>query len=155
VLGSEPGIGHPLTRNLDGLWVSRQQGLWIRQFVALLRRGGAVNPQTNARFDVYLARERAGLIEDFQKQPPDIILLDSFSGDWAHGPPPIHNYRPCQNPTRWHSPSTASTFCAETSEAVRAGIRRVDFAPHQIPRRSAGLFFEHASAAALVPNCAT
>jgi hypothetical protein len=26
------------------------------------------------------------------------------------------------------------------------------FALHQIPRRGAGLFFEHASAAALVPN---
>jgi hypothetical protein len=82
VLGSEPGIGHPLTRNLDGVWVSRQQGLWVRLFVGLLRRGGAVDPQTDARFDAYLARERAGLIEDFQKQPPDIILVDS-SGDWG------------------------------------------------------------------------
>jgi hypothetical protein len=83
MLSSEAVIGHPLARNLDGVWVSRQQGLWIREFVRRLRQAGAVDPQLDARFELYLARERAGLIADFQNHPPDIILVDNLSSDWG------------------------------------------------------------------------
>ncbi len=83
MLSSEAVIGHPLVRDLDGIWVSRQQGLWIREFVRRLRQNGAVDPQTDARLDFYLARERAALIEDFTRLPPDIILVDNLSSDWG------------------------------------------------------------------------
>jgi hypothetical protein len=83
MLSSEPGLGNPLTRDLDGVWVSHQQDLWIREYVRLLRQNGAVDPNTDARFDRYLAREREGLIADFHKQPPDIILVDNDASDWG------------------------------------------------------------------------
>jgi hypothetical protein len=28
-------------------------------------------------------RERAGLIEDFRRQPPDVILIDNQTSDWG------------------------------------------------------------------------
>jgi len=83
MLSGEAVIGHPLVRDLDGVWVSRQPTLWVREIVRRLRQKGAVDPQTDARFDFYLARERAGLIEDFTRQPPDIVLVDNLSSDWG------------------------------------------------------------------------
>jgi hypothetical protein len=83
MLSSEAVIGHPLVRNLNGTWVSRQQGLWVREFVRRLRQNGSVDLETDARLDFYVTRERAALIEDFKKQPPDIVLVDNLSSDWG------------------------------------------------------------------------
>lgn len=83
MLSGEAVIGHPLVRTLQGVWVSRQQGLWVREFVRRLRQNGPIDPQTDARLDGYLMRERQGVIEDFIKQPPDVILIDNLSSDWG------------------------------------------------------------------------
>ena len=37
VLSGEAAIGHPLVRDINGVWVSRQENLWIREFVRLTR----------------------------------------------------------------------------------------------------------------------
>ena len=60
---SEPGLGHPLVRALQGTWVSRQQGLWVAAYVRNLRSGGPLDPHRNAALDAYAARERAMLID--------------------------------------------------------------------------------------------
>jgi hypothetical protein len=83
VLSGEAAIGHPLVRTLDGVWVSRQEQLWIREFVRLTREHRAVDPQTDARLNAYLAQERAWLIEDFKKLPPDIVLIDNLRDGWG------------------------------------------------------------------------
>jgi len=83
MLSGEAAIGHPLVRNVHGVWVSRQESLWVRECVRLARDNRPIDPQTDARLDAYLAREKAGLIEDFKRQPPDVVLIDDLRDDWG------------------------------------------------------------------------
>jgi hypothetical protein len=88
VLSGEAAIGHPLVRDVHGVWVSRQENLWIREFVRLTREKNLVDASTDARLNDYLALERSWLIEDFKKLPPDLVLVDNLRdgwGDWARG----------------------------------------------------------------------
>ena len=92
VLSAAAVIGHPMVRKLQGTWVSRQEAFWVREIVRRSRLEETIDPQTAARLEGYVARERAGLIEDFRKQPPDIILIDNQDSDWgswAHAHPEL------------------------------------------------------------------
>lgn len=83
VLSGEAAIGHPLVRTLHGVWVSRQENLWIREFVRLTRENNVIDARTNAKLNADLALERAWLIEDFKKLPPDVILVDNLRDGWG------------------------------------------------------------------------
>jgi hypothetical protein len=86
MLSGEAALGHPLVRDVGGVWVSRQENLWLRVFTRLTREKTTVDAATNARLNDYLALERKWLIEDFRKMPPDIVLVDNLRdgwGDWA------------------------------------------------------------------------
>jgi hypothetical protein len=82
-LTSEPSIGHPLTRAVGGTWVSRQQGLWVREFVKRLRAEHIVDAKADAALNAYVARERAWLIEDVKRTPPTVILVDNLFSGWG------------------------------------------------------------------------
>jgi len=83
VLSGEAAIGHPLVRDIKGAWVSRQENLWIREFVRLTRERTVVDAATDAKLNDYLALERKWLIEDFKKLPPDLVLVDNLRNDWG------------------------------------------------------------------------
>ena len=83
VLSGEAAIGHPLVRDIKGTWVSRQENLWIREFVRLTRERTVVDAATDAKLKGYLALERKWLIEDFKKLPPDLVLVDNLRGEWG------------------------------------------------------------------------
>lgn len=83
VLSGEAAIGHPLVRDVRGTWVSRQENLWIREFVRLTRERTVVTAATDAKLNDYLALERKWLIEDFRKLPPDLVLVDNLRGEWG------------------------------------------------------------------------
>lgn len=83
MLSGEAAIGHPLVRDLGGVWVSRQENLWVREFVRLTREKTSVDAATDAKLNDYLALERKWLIEDFRKLPPDIVLVDTLRNDWG------------------------------------------------------------------------
>lgn len=83
MLSGEAAIGHPLVRDVGGVWVSRQENLWIREFVRLTREKTSVDAATSAKLDFYLALERQWLVEDFRKLPPDIVLVDNLRNDWG------------------------------------------------------------------------
>ncbi|SDT26955.1 hypothetical protein [Bradyrhizobium canariense] len=83
VLSGEAAIGHPLVRTLHGVWVSRQESLWAREFVRLTREHNSIDPQTDARLNGYLAQERTWLIEDFKSLPPDVVLIDNLRDGWG------------------------------------------------------------------------
>jgi hypothetical protein len=83
VLSGEAAIGHPLVRDIGGTWVSRQENLWIREFVRLTRERTAVDAATDAKLKDYLALERKWLIEDFRKLPPDLVLVDNLRSEWG------------------------------------------------------------------------
>lgn len=83
VLSGEAAIGHPLVRDVNGVWVSRQENLWIREFVRLTRERTVVDAATDAKLNDYLALERKWLIEDFKKLPPDLVLVDNLRSEWG------------------------------------------------------------------------
>ncbi len=83
VLSGEAAIGHPLVRTLHGVWVSRQENLWIREFVRLTREKNTIDAQADAKLNAYLAQERAWLIEDFKRMPPDVVLVDNLRDSWG------------------------------------------------------------------------
>ena len=83
VLSGEAAIGHPLVRDIGGVWVSRQENLWIREFVRLTRERTVVDAAADAKLNDYLALERKWLIEDFKKLPPDLVLVDNLRNDWG------------------------------------------------------------------------
>ncbi|WOH49752.1 hypothetical protein [Bradyrhizobium sp. sBnM-33] len=83
VLSGEAAIGHPLVRDINGVWVSRQENLWIREFVRLTRERTTVDAAADAKLNDYLALERKWLIEDFKKLPPDIVLVDNLRNEWG------------------------------------------------------------------------
>lgn len=83
VLSGEAAIGHPLVRDIGGVWVSRQENLWLRVFGRLTREKTSVDAATAARLNDYLALERKWLIEDFRKLPPDIVLVDNLRDGWG------------------------------------------------------------------------
>jgi hypothetical protein len=83
VFSNEPSIGHPLVRSVEGTWVSGQQALWVGDFVARLRRAGPIDPSTDARLTAYAAEERARLLADIARTPPDVILVDNLLGHWS------------------------------------------------------------------------
>ncbi|ANW05117.1 hypothetical protein [Bradyrhizobium icense] len=83
MLSAANDIGHPTVRELGGTWVSRQQALWVREVVGRALRDGTIDQATADRLAGYVARERAGLIEDFRKQPPDVLVIDNQNSDWG------------------------------------------------------------------------
>jgi hypothetical protein len=83
MLSAAAVIGFPLVRTLEGTWVSRQEALWAREIVRRSQLDERIDAQTAARLGVYLERERAGLIEDFRRLPPDVILIDNQNSDWG------------------------------------------------------------------------
>ena len=80
---AEAGLGHPLVRALNGTWVSRQQGLWIGTSLTYMRQQGMIGPQADPVLDGYAARERAMMIEDFNRVRPSVVLVDNLTGHWS------------------------------------------------------------------------
>ncbi|WP_065753921.1 hypothetical protein [Bradyrhizobium paxllaeri] len=84
MLSAAAVIGHPMVRELQGTWVSRQEALWTREIVRRALKDGSIDQATADRLAPYVARERAGLIEDFRKQPPDVVVIDNQDSDWGN-----------------------------------------------------------------------
>jgi hypothetical protein len=77
-LSADLAVGHPLTRQVNGIWVSRVSALWITAGVMLRRKTESLDPQTNARLEAYAARDRAMLTQDIARHRPDVILVDQI-----------------------------------------------------------------------------
>jgi len=83
MLSAAAVIGHPMVRELGGTWVSRQEAFWVREVVRRALKDGTIDQATADRLAGYVAHERAGLIEDFRKQPPDVVVIDNQNSDWG------------------------------------------------------------------------
>ncbi|MEH2494304.1 hypothetical protein V1294_000783 [Bradyrhizobium sp. AZCC 1678] len=84
MLSAAAVIGHPMVRELEGTWVSRQEAFWVREIVRRARMHGTIDSAMAARLEGYIARERAGIVEDFKKQPPDVVVIDNENSDWGN-----------------------------------------------------------------------
>ena len=83
MLSAAAVIGHPMVRELGGTWVSRQEAFWVREIVRRALKDGSIDQATADRLAGYAAHERAGLIEDFRKQRPDVVVIDNQNSDWG------------------------------------------------------------------------
>jgi hypothetical protein len=83
VMSGEAAIGHPLVRTLHGVWVSRQECLWIRTFTRAVHERTTVDAELDAGLNGYVALERQWLIEDFNRLLPDVVLIDTLRDGWG------------------------------------------------------------------------
>jgi hypothetical protein len=79
---SDISVGHPLVREVGGVWVGRVCSNWITHGVLLRRHSETLGPETAARLDSYEAFDRAILIEDIARSRPDVILVEKVYFDW-------------------------------------------------------------------------
>jgi len=82
------GLGHPLVRQVGGIWVQRVACLWITNNAEWLLRT-ETSPAAAARLEAYAAADRAGLLEDIRRAKPDIILLDAVWEGRTHADPAL------------------------------------------------------------------
>ncbi|MGE3150553.1 MAG: hypothetical protein AB7K04_15965 [Pseudorhodoplanes sp.] len=82
IITSDLSVGHPLTRQAGGTWVSRVPSTWITAGVISRRGAGPLDPQTAARLDAYEQRDRDMLAEDIRRNKPDVIVTERELFDW-------------------------------------------------------------------------
>ena len=74
-IGSDIAIGHPLTREVRGVWVGSLSGLWVTDMSSHALEQGRVGEEARARYEDYLRFDRERLVADIVGQKPDAILI--------------------------------------------------------------------------------
>jgi hypothetical protein len=79
-IGFLQNLGHPLTRDVGGVWVGRTWGEWTTGgALAMMERAGD-DQAKRAKALAYFEGDRQMLTEDIETQHPDIILLEETRG---------------------------------------------------------------------------
>jgi len=89
---SDLSVGHPLTRQVGGIWVGRVASQWISAGVFRRHVSETLDADTKAVLRAYAKRDRDMLAEDIRRGKPDIIVIERefFEWDeWAHSEPVI------------------------------------------------------------------
>jgi hypothetical protein len=79
----DPGVGFPLTRQVGGIWAQRAAMLWITSGARRLLEG-AKDPEQQSKLESYLRLDRDILLEDIERNRPDIILISNRFGEFHH-----------------------------------------------------------------------
>lgn len=83
-LARQLDVGHPLTRQLGGVWIGRRNALWVDNCVRQILATKKVDDETRAKLLEYAADERREVGEDLRKGRPDILLIeDAQTREWA------------------------------------------------------------------------
>jgi hypothetical protein len=82
IITSDLSVGHPLTRQVGGTWVSRVPSTWITAGVIHRRQHETLDADTRAVLAAYARRDRDMLAEDIRRQKPDVIVLEREMFDW-------------------------------------------------------------------------
>ncbi|BAT61763.1 hypothetical protein GJW-30_1_04324 [Variibacter gotjawalensis] len=82
MIGNNIGMGHPLVRVVDGVWVGRLQQMWASAGGNRYRATHEIDAATDARLRSYDERERRIVTEDIARHAPDFILFGKSSVDW-------------------------------------------------------------------------
>jgi hypothetical protein len=79
-IGFLQNLGHPLTRDVGGVWVGRTWGEWATGgALAMMDRAGD-DQAKRAKALAYFEGDRQMLTEDIETQHPDVILLEETAG---------------------------------------------------------------------------
>lgn len=90
-MARELAFGHPVTRQLGGVWVGRPNALWTASFASYLLRD-ATDPALRARLEAYRRQDLAGFAEDLRTGRPDAIIVeDKKTREWALEQPETAN----------------------------------------------------------------
>jgi hypothetical protein len=100
-ISSDIAVGHPFTRRIGGLWAQRVASLWITGGARRIIADSGDDPAVISKMRPYLALDRDALVEDIERNRPDIILISNRLGEfrkWAFADPSIaaalKDYRP-------------------------------------------------------------
>jgi hypothetical protein len=74
-------VGHPLVREVDGMWVLGVPSLWITGGAIWRRAHQVLTPEQSAEIDRYAALDRAMMIEGLRRKP-DIVVIQKEPADW-------------------------------------------------------------------------
>lgn len=80
VIGFSQNVGHPLVRDVGGVWVGRSWGLWATGGAALMKARLGDDPVLRAKADAYFESDRLMLTQDIETQRPDLVLLQETVG---------------------------------------------------------------------------
>ena len=69
------GLGHPLVRDVGGVWVQRVPSNWIVAGAQRLIAESHGDPKTIARLQPFIDADRDRLVEDIEREKPDAILV--------------------------------------------------------------------------------
>jgi len=83
VMSVDLSIGHPLTRDVGGTWVSRVSAQWLTLGAEVLLDRGGLDATTRDALNAAAALDRKILTEDIASQRPDLILVHRTRAfDW-------------------------------------------------------------------------
>jgi len=86
-------VGHPLTRDIGGVWVGRTWGLWETGGALFMKDHAGDDAVQRAKAEAYLDDDRFGLAQAIQTQRPDIVLIQQTPGfdftQWIAASPPL------------------------------------------------------------------
>lgn len=88
-ISGNPGVAHPLTRAVGGIWAARQPAQLAWGYEDEARDSGTADPQTLAVLERYAQRERGWLIDDFRRYRPSIVLVENARASWLHESPEL------------------------------------------------------------------
>jgi hypothetical protein len=104
--GGDLGVGHPLTRELGGVWVSRAPSLWLTGDVQYLlaRPPHPYTQAAQAHLRALSAQATRDFVEDVRNGRPDVVLVDGALGRrWIDHHPivaaALADYRPAGTAT--------------------------------------------------------
>jgi hypothetical protein len=84
VIGSDVSIGHPLTRDVGGVWVSSSSGRWITDMASHALDQSPIDDEARARYEADLRFDRERLVADILGKKPDVILVAGSKWfDWS------------------------------------------------------------------------
>jgi hypothetical protein len=73
-------VGHPLTRDIGGVWVGHTWGLWATGGALFMKAHAGDDPVRRAKADAYLEGDRQMTAQDIETQRPDIVLIQQTAG---------------------------------------------------------------------------
>jgi hypothetical protein len=130
------GVGHPLVRQIGGIWVQSVCSLWISEGARNLIAQNADDPDLARRLAPYFDKERDMLVNDIKDHRPDAILITKRAGEWAWSNPAIAaaltDYRFFASDGASNSDSEIKIFARHDLVELRAALPEKAGAPDRI-----------------------
>jgi len=76
-LAEQLDLGHPLVRHLNGVWVGRQNALWISWGAKYLLARGQFDQATRDRLTAHIHEDEDAFAFDLAQGHPDVLLIES------------------------------------------------------------------------------